>query len=106
MCWLFQLLTLTQVESSTLYHNANRFSMRNENLQREEIPDIWTTFSKSITQQKRENYSQQESPQKVEAFFFTEESEEEEDDKTWSTVSLSSSPRISSEGSIRGSVSF
>jgi len=105
-----RLLTLTHVESS-LPQNITAAATRNKQFKESssEIPHIWTTFSQSLPQRQKAGFLPPESPLKNEAFFATEsdkeeedEEEEEEDDKTWSTVSLSSSPRVLSEDGMQG----
>ena len=98
------MVALTYVESSNIPKGINDFSTRKENYEREgiqEIPDLWTTFSHSLTQKKSESFSLDETKQQVEEFICIE-SDKEEDAETWATVSLSSSTQTSSEGSILG----
>jgi len=100
-----RLLTLTHVESSSFQQSVSSYTTKNKNIKEStgEIPDIWTTFSQSLAQRQKGNFIPAESPRKNEAFFATEsDKEEDEDDKTWSTVSLSSSPRVFSEDGMGG----
>ena len=101
-------MTLTHVESSTLPLDIPSQTTKDCKESSNEIPDIWTTFSQSLAQRQRGSFIPPESPVKNLAFFATEsesdkeEEVEEEDDKTWSTVSLSSSPRVLSEDGMGG----
>ena len=100
----FQLVALTHVESSYILPNIIDFPTRKQNCEREdseEIPDLWTTFSHSLTQKKSESFSPEATKQQVEEIIFIE-SDQEEDGETWATVSLSSSTQTSSEESRLG----
>ena len=100
----FQLVALTHVESSYILPNIIDFPTRKQNCEREdseEIPDLWTTFSHSITQKESESFSPEATKQQVEEIIFIE-SDKEEDGETWATVSLSSSTQTSSEESRQG----
>ena len=94
---------------SSLPQNITTAAAKNKQFKESgsEIPHIWTTFSQSLPQRQKAGFLPPESPLKNEAFFATEsdkeeDDDEEEDDKTWSTVSLSSSPRVLSEVGIQG----
>ena len=92
------------MESSYILPNINDLPTRKQNCEREglkEIPDIWTTFSHSLTQKKNESFSPEATKQQVEEIIFIE-SDKEEDGETWATVSLSSSTQTSSEESRLG----
>jgi hypothetical protein len=102
---LFQLVALTRVESSNIPEGLNDLTSRKETFEKEglkEIPDLWTTFTHSLTQKKRESFSHEATKQQVEEFIFIESEKEEEDRETWASVSLSSSTQTSSEGSTLG----
>jgi hypothetical protein len=100
------LVALTHVESSNIPKGINDFPSRK--CEREgitEMPDLWTTFSHSLTQKKSESFFPEATKQQVEEFIFIE-SDKEEDGETWATVSLSSSTQTSSKASRQGNFLF
>ena len=98
------MVALTYIEPSNIQKGINDFPTQQDKCEREditEIPDIWTTFSHSLTQKKSESFSPEETKQQVEEFICIE-SDKEEDAETWATVSLSSSTQTYSEESRPG----
>ena len=105
----FQLVALTHVESSYILPNIIDFPSRKQNCEREdseEIPDLWTTFSHSLTQKKSESFSPEATKQQVEEIIIIESDKEEEDGEIWATVSLSNSTETSCKGSRLGNLFF